>query len=46
MTNSLTEVFSRIFTNFTFSWFYLIFFPDRLAKKLAHKDSLALKLSH
>ena len=30
--------------NFTFVWFYL-FFPDRLAEKLARKDSLALKLS-
>ena len=44
-TNSLTQAFSGIFTNFTSSWLYLIFFPDRLAEKLARKDSLALKLS-
>ena len=35
--------FSHILTHF--HDFFLFFFPDRLAEKLARKDSLALKLS-
>ena len=41
MTNSLTQAFSRILHLYDF----IYFFPDRLAEKLARKDSLALKLS-
>ena len=47
-TNSLTKPFSHIFMHFHEFYIFMIlfdFFPDRLAEKLARKDSLALKLS-